>query len=141
MKNIVNGAFDALTRSYGGDFARQRQCPDDLYAQPGRRFKVHPPGFGGQIDYQTAGPQIGQGLLTQNPGRDGVDDEVIAAQPTLQLPGVLYTITEGLDPGQIDIFAGCDADARTESGEPVSQQLTEPPIANYQRPGPVEGDG
>ena len=45
--------------------------------------KPRPAGLGGQVNDQAAGLDVGQLLPAQHPGGDGVDDQVVAAQPAL----------------------------------------------------------
>ncbi len=54
---------------------------------------------------------------------------------------MLHAVARGLDPGQVRPAAGGDADLRPKGRQPGGQGPAQPPIADDQRPGPVQRDG
>lgn len=86
---MVDGVFDGGPGGDGGHLSRQGEGPDHGAAQPSGGLQVHAPGLAGQIQHQAVRLQVSQLRLAQHQGGNGVDHQVIAAQPAGQLAGWL----------------------------------------------------
>ena len=81
-----------------GHLAGEGQGPDHLTSQAVGGLAVHPAGLGGQVDDEAVGPQIFQFRLPQYRGGDGVDHQIIAAQPAVQTADLLRAVALGSPP-------------------------------------------
>lgn len=120
----------------GRDRAQKALTPSRAAAS-----KSTPPGLEAQVNDQAARLQICQFRLPQNADRDGIDHQIIAAKPALQLPGVLHAVAAVLCPGQVGIPAGRHADPGLQARQPVGQHPAQTAVADHQNPGAVEGNG
>ena len=138
---MINGVLDVPPRGDGGHLPRQRQGPYHPHPQSGGGVQVHPAGAGGQVDHQRALLEGGQLLHPQHRGGHGVKHQVVAAQPVGEAVHPLAAQAHALGGGPLLVPPGGHPHVGTQGPQAGGQGLAQPPEADDQDPGVVEGDG
>lgn len=107
---------------------------------PSNRHAI-PAGLGGQVDDETVGLQVFQFGFGEDDGRNGVDNQIIAAQPAGQVAKLFRAKAHGLCPGQLVVFSGGNADLCPKSSEALRGNSSYPAKTNDQHAGSMYGDG